>query len=184
MHHHGIPIPIFSGRNIHIDTSPSYIVYSSIVFTLFSLGDDIFMRTAVVNAKTIGRKWYLIDADNMILGRLASKVATILSGKEKPAYAPNQDYGDYVVIVNADKVRLSGKKAEKKVYFRHSRYPSGQKFRSFQEQMALDSTKVIKDAVQGMIPKTVLGRSMLSKLHVYKGENHPHQAQKPEVHVL
>jgi large subunit ribosomal protein L13 len=138
------------------------------------------MKTAVVNEKSITRKWYVIDASEMILGRLASNVALLLSGKGKPAYSPNQDHGDYVIIINSDSVRLSGNKADKKQYFRHSRYPGGGKFRSFKEQMALDSTKVIQDAVHGMLPKTTLGRKIISKLHVYKGDSHPHAAQKPE----
>ena len=138
------------------------------------------MKTAVVNEKSINRKWFVIDAGDMILGRLASKVAVILSGKRKPAYSPNQDHGDNVIIINSDTVRLSGNKADKKQYFRHSRYPGGGKFRSFKEQMALDSTKVIQDAVHGMLPKNTLGRKIISKLHVYKGDSHPHAAQKPE----
>lgn len=139
------------------------------------------MKTTVVNAKAIERKWYLVDANDMILGRLASKVATLLSGKGKPAYSPNQDHGDYVIILNADDIRLSGNKADKKFYFRHSTYPGGEKFRSFKEQMVLDSTKVIKDAVRGMLSKNTLGRSKISKLHIYKNDSHPHEAQKPEV---
>lgn len=142
------------------------------------------MKTVVVNSKTINHKWYVVDASEMILGRLASKIAMMLSGKWKPAYSPNQDHGDYVIVINADKIRLSGNKAEKKKYFRHSQYPSGGKFRSFKEQMALDSTKVIRDAVRGMVSKTILGRKIISKLHVYKGDNHPHEAQKPEVLTL
>ena len=138
------------------------------------------MKTAVVNEKNIKRKWFVIDASDVILGRLASKVAVILSGKRKPAYSPNQDHGDNVIIINSDTVRLSGNKADKKQYFRHSRYPGGGKFRSFKEQMALDSTKVIQDAVHGMLPKNTLGRKIISKLHVYKGDSHPHAAQKPE----
>lgn len=138
------------------------------------------MKTAVVNAKSINRKWYVINAGEMILGRLASKVAVILSGKGKPAYSPNQDHGDYVIIINSDAIRLSGNKADKKQYFRHSRYPGGGKFRSFKEQMALDSTKVIQDAVHGMVSKNTLGRTIISKLHVYKGDSHPHAGQKPE----
>ncbi len=142
------------------------------------------MRTTVVNAKSIERKWYLVDAKDMVLGRLASRVATMLSGKGKPAYSPNQDHGDYIIIINADDIRLTGNKADEKSYFRHSQYPSGQKFRSFKEQMALDSTKVIRDAVRGMLSKTTLGRAEISKLHVYKNDSHPHKAQKPEALVL
>jgi len=139
------------------------------------------MKTAVVNAKAIERKWYIVDANDMILGRLASRVATLLSGKGKPAYSPNQDHGDYVIIINADNIRLTGNKADKKTYFRHSQYPSGEKFRSFKEQMVLDSTKVIKDAIRGMLSKNTLGRGKISKLHIYKNDSHPHKAQKPEV---
>ena len=138
------------------------------------------MKTVVVNSKTIQRKWYLVDAKDMILGRLASKVATILSGKGKPAYSPNQDHGDYIIVINANKIRLSGNKEELKKYFRHSQYPSGGKFRSFKKQMELDATKVIKDAVKGMVPKTILGRSIITKLHIYEDNNHLHAAQKPE----
>lgn len=142
------------------------------------------MKTTVVNTKTINHKWYVADASEMILGRLSSKIAIILSGKGKPAYSPNQDHGDHVIVINADKIRLSGNKADKKQYFRHSRYPGGEKFRSFKEQMALDSTKVIMDAIRGMISKTTLGRTIILKLHVYKGDSHPHGAQKPEVLTL
>jgi large subunit ribosomal protein L13 len=101
-------------------------------------------------------------------------------GKDKPAYAPHQDLGDYVVVVNADKVRLTGKKEDTKTYFRHSHYPGGGKFRSFREQMEKDPRKVISHAVWGMLPKTTLGRSIMKKLHVYSGDVHPHAAQKPE----
>ena len=139
------------------------------------------MKTVVVNSKTINRKWYVVDADGMVLGRLCSKVATMLSGKRKTAYSPNQDHGDYVVVINADKIGLTSDKADKKMYFRHSEYPGGAKYRSFKEQMALDSTKVIVDAVWGMLPKNALGRKIISKLHVYGNEAHPHTAQQPEV---
>lgn len=139
------------------------------------------MNTSVVNLKSIEHKWYIIDAKGMILGRLASKVAQILTGKRKPAYSPNQDHGDNVVIINSDYIKLSGDKAEKKTYFRHSKYPGGSKFRSFKEQMALDSTKVIRDAIHGMLPKTKLGRKIIMKLHIYNDDSHPHAAQKPEL---
>lgn len=138
------------------------------------------MKTSVVNQKTIDHKWYIIDANRKILGRLASEIALLLTGKGKPAYSPNQDHGDHIIVINSDTIRLTGTKSEKKVYFRHSQYPSGGKFRSFQEQMALDSRKVVSDAIRGMLPKTVLGRKIFSKLHVYKDSNHPHEAQKPK----
>jgi large subunit ribosomal protein L13 len=137
------------------------------------------LKTGVVNRKSINRKWYIIDANNKILGRLASRTANLLTGKGKTEYSPNQDHGDHIIVVNSDTVRLTGNKSEKKVFFRHSKYPSGSKFRSFKEQMALDSRKVVYNAIRGMLPKTVLGRKIFSKLHVYKGGTHPHEAQKP-----
>ena len=137
------------------------------------------MKTVVVDVKSISRDWYVVDATDQMIGRLASKVAKILIGKGKVAYSPNQDHGDYVVIINAAKAKLSGKKPETKQYFRHSRYPGGGKFRSFKEQMALDPTRVIEHAVHGMVPKNALGRSIMKKLHVYKDAAHRHAAQKP-----
>jgi large subunit ribosomal protein L13 len=138
------------------------------------------MKTVVVPTKSIIREWYIVDAADKIVGRLASKIAGILIGKGKPAYSPNQDHGDYVVIINADKVKLTGKKAELKTYFRHTMYPGGQKHRPFKEQMAKDSTKVITHAIHGMVPKTKLGRAIMKKLHVYKGTEYPHVAQQPK----
>jgi large subunit ribosomal protein L13 len=138
------------------------------------------MRTKIVNLKDIGRTWVLIDAKDAVLGRLASRVSGLLMGKHKPAVSPNQDHGDFVIVVNSDKVRLTGKKALTKEYFRNTRHPGGGKFRPFQTQMDLDSTKVIIHAVKGMIPKNALGRQMIRKLHVYQGEAHPHAAQKPQ----
>ncbi len=138
------------------------------------------MKTVVVNTKSIERKWYVIDASNMVLGRLSSTIANLLIGKTKPAYSPNQDHGDHVIVINASKVILTGRKAETKSYFRHSGFPGGEKIRPFKKQMELDPTAVIKLAVKGMVPKTTLGRQILSKLHVYAGDNHPHAAQKPE----
>jgi large subunit ribosomal protein L13 len=139
------------------------------------------MKTVVVPTKDIKHEWYIVDAADKIVGRLASTIAGVLIGKGKPAYSPNQDHGDYVVIINADKVKLTGKKMELKSYFRHTMYPGGQKHRSFKEQMAKDSTKVITHAIHGMVPKTKLGRAIMRKLHVYKGAEHPHVAQQPKV---
>ena len=139
------------------------------------------MKTAVINTETITRKWYVVDADKQILGRLVSKVALKLMGKDKPVYSPNQDHGDYIIILNTDNIRLTGNKSETKKYFRHSTYPSGGKFRSYREQMEMDSTKVVRDAVHGMLPKTTLGRKIIKKLFLYPGDTHPHAAQKPEV---
>lgn len=138
------------------------------------------MKTVVVNTDTIERGWYVVDASEITLGRLASKAASVLIGKNKPAYSPNQDHGDYLIIVNADKVRLSGKKPETKEYFRHSMYVGGDKFRSFEEQMKRDSTQVVIHAVKGMVSKNARGRAIMRKLHVYRGAEHPHAAQQPK----
>ncbi len=138
------------------------------------------MNTNVINPQTIERKWYVIDAEGQVLGRLASKIANILIGKSKTAYSPNQDHGDYVVVVNADKVTLTGNKEDAKTYFRHSTYPGGEKFRTVREQRDLDASVIIQKAVHGMLPKKNLGRAIEKKLFVYTGEAHPHGAQKPE----
>ena len=138
------------------------------------------MKTSVMNPNTIERSWYVVDANDVVLGRLSSKVANILMGKGKPAYSPNQDHGDFVVIINADKVVLTGKKEDMKEYFRHSKKPGGEKFRTVREQRALDASVIIKKAVHGMCPKTKLGRAIEKKLFVYSGAEHPHAAQKPE----
>lgn len=138
------------------------------------------MKTIVVNSNSIERKWYVVDATDVVLGRLASDVAKLLMGKGKPAYSPNQDHGDNVIVINAEKVVLTGKKEDTKTYFRHSGYAGGEKIRSYKEQQALDATVIIKKAVHGMCPKTKLGRAIEKKLHVYTGAEHPHTAQKPE----
>lgn len=138
------------------------------------------MKTVVVNKETIKREWLVVDAADQTLGRLASKIAQMLIGKGKTAYSPNQDHGDYIVVLNSDKVKLTGTKAETKEYFRHSHYAGGDKYRSFKEQMALDSTRVIEHAVHGMVPKNARGRAIMRKLHVYSGATHPHTAQQPK----
>jgi large subunit ribosomal protein L13 len=138
------------------------------------------MKTVVIGTKDIKRDWYIVDAADMIVGRLASKLAGILIGKDKPAFSPNQDHGDFIIVINADKVKLTGKKPELKTYFRHTQYPGGQKHRPFKEQMAKDSSQVIIHAVRGMVPKTKLGRAIMRKLHVYKDAAHPHTAQQPK----
>jgi len=138
-----------------------------------------------MNPKEIERGWYVVDADGVPLGRLASTVASLLIGKGKPSYSPNQDHGDNVVIVNAEKVRLTGRKLEQKTYFRHSGYPGGGKTRTAQEQMQRDPTWVVRHAVRGMVPRnTPRGRAILKKLHVYAGESHPHTAQRPQAYSL
>lgn len=138
------------------------------------------MKTVVVDSKTIKRDWYVVDATDISLGRIASKAAQILIGKGKVAYSPNQDHGDFVVIVNAEKVKLTGTKPETKEYFRHSHYPGGGKFRSFKEQLAMDPTKILIHAIHGMVSKNARGRAIMRKLHVYSGGVHPHTAQQPK----
>lgn len=137
------------------------------------------MRTHTVKAADIEERWYVVDADGMALGRLASEVAKVLRGKHRPEYSPHLSLGDHVVVVNADKIEVSGNKRTAKLYYRYSGYPGGLKVRSFQEAMDLDPTKVIRTAVRGMLPHNRLGRRMMRKLKVYTGPEHPHEAQKP-----
>lgn len=127
----------------------------------------------------VARKWVLIDADGAVLGRLATQIAMILRGKNKPQYTPNSDCGDFVVVINADKVQLTGNKASHKTYYRHSGYNGGLKAESFRLAMEKHPEKVIERAVRGMLPKTTLGRKQITKLKVYAGPEHPHAAQNP-----
>jgi len=129
----------------------------------------------------IKRKWFVVDAEGKTLGRLAAEVAKILRGKHKPSFTPHVDTGDHVIVVNADKVVLTGKKLIQKTYFRHSGYPGGTTFTPAGKMLTEKPEKVIEHAVKGMLPKNSLGRQMYSKLKVYKGPAHPHQAQKPEI---
>ena len=128
----------------------------------------------------VDRKWYVIDADGMVLGRLASETAKVLRGKNKPQYTPHIDTGDYVIIVNAEKIKVTGKKLDQKVYYHHSDYVGGMKETTLREMLAKKPEKVVKLAVKGMLPKGPLGRQMIKKLHVYTGPEHKHQAQQPE----
>ena len=137
------------------------------------------MRTFSPKAADVERQWYVIDATGVVLGRLASQIATLLRGKHKPIYAPHVDTGDFVIVVNADKVVLTGKKLEQKKAYRHSGYPGGLRSVSYRELMAKRPERVIEKAVKGMLPKNSLGRKMAKKLKVYAGPDHPHQAQKP-----
>jgi len=137
------------------------------------------MKTVVIHTGDIARTWYVVDAQDKIVGRLATSLTKILTGKGKCAYSPNQDHGDYVIVINSDKVRLTGKKEETKTYFHHTGYAGGKVERPFKKQMELDSREVVMHAVRGMLPKTRLGRSILTKLHVYKTDVHPHTAQQP-----
>jgi large subunit ribosomal protein L13 len=138
------------------------------------------MKTVVISTEDIAREWYVVDAAHKVVGRLASKLAKVLMGKDKVAYSPNQDHGDHVIVINSDKAKFTGTKPENKTYFRHSMYPGGKRQRPFKQQMKLDSTQVILHAVRGMIPKTKLGRSIIKKLHVYRTSEHPHASQKPK----
>jgi len=137
------------------------------------------MGTYSAKKEDIVRKWFIVDANGKTLGRLASTVATVLKGKTKPIYTTHVDTGDFVIVVNADKVHLTGKKLEQKVYYRHSGYPGGLKSITAGKLMKTKPENVIKMAVEGMLPKTQLGKQMLTKLKVYAGEKHPHSAQQP-----
>ena len=130
------------------------------------------------------RKWYVANADDQVLGRLASRVATILRGKHKPTYTPHVDGGDHVIIVNAEKILLTGRKKTDKLYYRHSGYPGGIKVETAEEMLENHPERIIQNAVKGMLPKNPLGRSMLKKLRVYAGSEHQHEAQKPQPLVL
>ena len=138
------------------------------------------MKTYMASPSTIERKWYVVDAEGLTLGRLASEVAKILRGKNKPTFTPHIDTGDYVIIVNAEKVKVTGKKLDQKIYYHHSEYVGGMKETTLREMMAKKPEKVVELAVKGMLPKGPLGRAMYKKLFVYAGPEHNQQAQKPE----
>ena len=140
------------------------------------------MRTDYAKTDEIAasRKWYVVDAKDYVLGRLATEVARILRGKHKPNFAPHQDVGDFVVVINAEKIQLTGRKTEQKYYFRHSGYPGGEKIIPFKRMLERHPERIIEHAVRLMLPKNVLGRKMFKKLKVYAGPEHPHQAQNPQ----
>lgn len=137
--------------------------------------------TKFIKSEDANKKWYLIDAKDQVLGRLATKVARIIRGKEKPEFTPNMDTGDFVIVINADKVKVTGKRDELKEYKHYSGYPGGLKSKSFAELMQKNPEFIIENAVKGMLPKNRLGRKLIKKLKVYSGEQHNHQAQKPEL---
>ncbi|SEG33162.1 LSU ribosomal protein L13P [Thermomonospora echinospora] len=137
------------------------------------------MRTYTPKPADVQRQWYVIDATDVVLGRLASQVATLLRGKHKPIYAPHMDTGDFVVIINADKVALSGNKLETKRAYRHSGYPGGLRSIAYKDLLAKHPERAVEKAIKGMLPKNTLGRQMFKKVKVYAGPNHPHQAQQP-----
>jgi len=139
------------------------------------------MKTFTIKASEIRRQWFVVDAENKTLGRLAAEIAKRLRGKHKPTYTPHMDVGDYIVVVNADKVKVTGKKAEDKMYYRYSGYPGGIKETNFNKLIASKPEMVLQKAVKGMLPRGPLGRAMFRKLKVYAGNEHDHAAQQPEV---
>ena len=138
------------------------------------------MKTFMQRKEDVARDWYVVDANGQTLGRVATKVATVLKGKHKPTYTPNIDGGDYVIVVNADKIVLTGNKLNDKIYYNHSRYTGGLRERTAKVMVEKYPTEMFERAVKGMLPKGRLGRQMYKKLFVYAGENHPHSAQKPK----
>ena len=139
------------------------------------------MKTFMASTANVDRKWYVVDATDQTLGRLASEVAKVLRGKNKPIFTPHIDTGDYVIVINAEKIKVSGKKLDQKVYYHHSDYVGGMKETTLKEMLNKKPEKVIELAVKAMLPKGPLGRQMFTKLHVYAGPDHKHEAQKPEV---
>ncbi|SFR64334.1 50S ribosomal protein L13 [Anaeromicropila populeti] len=142
------------------------------------------MKSFMANPDKLDRKWYVVDATGQTLGRLSSEIASILRGKNKPTFTPHVDTGDYVIVVNADKIKVTGKKMDQKIYYNHSDYVGGMRETTLREKMAKKPTDVIYLAVKGMLPKGPLGRSMITKLHVYAGPEHDNAAQKPEVYEI
>jgi large subunit ribosomal protein L13 len=138
------------------------------------------MKTIYVNPTKVERKWYLLDAEGQRLGRIAEKAATLLRGKHKPEFVPHQEIGDYVVIINADKVVVTGRKAKQKMYYHHSTYPGGLSAEPFEEMIVKKPTYPLEKAIKGMLPKNSLGRKLFNNVKIYAGSDHPHSAQKPE----
>lgn len=142
------------------------------------------MRQTTMKFNNIEKKWYVIDADGLVLGRLATEVAKRLRGKDKPTFTPHLDCGDYIIVINAEKIQLTGKKLQDKKYYNHSQYPGGLRTRNAQSMLNKNAAEIIEIAVKGMLPNTTLGRKQLSHLHVYNKDQHQHQAQNPEVLTL
>ena len=141
--------------------------------------DTLSYKTVYVNKETAKKDWYVVDAEGQVLGRLASKVAKILRGKNKPDFSPHVDCGDHVIIINAEKIRLTGNKMEQKQYVRHTGYPGGQRFTSPEELLTKNPSRIIEVAVKGMLPKNRLGAAILKNLYIYSGSEHKHEGQKP-----
>ncbi|KGE89014.1 50S ribosomal protein L13 [Phaeodactylibacter xiamenensis] len=142
--------------------------------------DTLSYKTQSAKKETVERKWHIIDAEGEVVGRMCTKIASVLRGKHKPSYTPHVDTGDYVIVVNAGKVRFTGNKLDQKEYQRYSGYPGGQKSRTAKEMLDKKPIGIVEAAVRGMLPKNRLGRAMFKKLFVYEGAEHPHEAQKPE----
>ena len=142
------------------------------------------MNTWTIRPGDIERKWYIVDANDLVLGRVATQIATVLRGKHRPQYSPHADCGDHVIVINAEKIRVTGNKESDKIYYRHSRYAGGLHSITLEKQREKFPTRIIEAAVKGMMPKGPLGRAMLKKLKVYAGEDHPHAAQQPEAMKL
>ena len=141
----------------------------------------MFVKTFSAKAEDIERNWYIVDATDKTLGRMASEIATILRGKHKPIFTPHVDTGDYVIVINAEKLHVTGRRMDEKRYYRHSGYPGGLRSRTLRQMLAQYPDRVVREAVRRMLPKNNLGRHMLKKLKVYAGSEHPHEAQQPEV---
>lgn len=141
-------------------------------------------QTFMANPQNVERKWYVVDATDLVLGRLSTEVAVLLRGKHKPTFTPHVDCGDYVIIVNAEKIALTGNKLHDKLYYRHSGYPGGLKTRNAKKMLEVQPQKVVEASIRGMLPHNRLGDDMYRKLYVYVGPEHPHQAQKPEAYTL
>ena len=142
------------------------------------------MKTFILRKEDVERKWYVVDADGQILGRLASKIASILRGKHKETFTPHIDMGDHIVVVNADKIRVTGRKAEQKTYYRHTGYPGGLRTEKYEKIIQEHPDRIIRRAVWGMLPHNRLGRKLIKKLKIYASPEHPHQAQRPEVMTI
>lgn len=142
------------------------------------------MKTFVTKPADVQRKWFIVDAEGQTLGRLSTQIAVLLRGKHKPIYSPSVDCGDYVVVINAEKIKVTGRRLDQKIYYRHSGYPGGLKQISLKDQLEKFPTRPVELAVKGMLPKNKLGRKMIKKLKVYAGADHPHEAQLPELYEL
>jgi len=143
--------------------------------------DALTYKTVSINNATADKKWVIIDAEQAIVGRLSTQIASILRGKHKPSFTPNVDTGDNVIVINAEKIRFTGKKMNEKVYTSHTGYPGGQRFKTPRQLLSTKPASIIEHAVKGMLPKTRLGRKLFTNLYVYEGANHPHEAQQPTV---